>query len=247
MSGQPTSQPTVRRHSSLMPSTSGLLELFSQTPGSKDAVQNSRRETSRLWHADAIHRAKNLSQMAISLAAVADHPSRRWLRPETSAQVRSLARAYDVLSEADDGSHQVPCTALLTEIATRLTDIFGKTRGVSVRLDVPSILVAPSVRRVLILLCSELIINALKYAYPSNIGGVIGVRLQTDESNIHLTVEDEGVGLSGSSSTGEGSGLIEQLCAVAGAAFTRASGANGRGLRVDIRVPVMIPATRDDD
>lgn len=244
MSEQPTSQPTVRRHSSLMPSTSGLLELFSQTPSSKDAVANSRRETSRLWHADAIHRAKNLSQMAISLAAVADHPSRRWLRPETCAEVRSLARAYDALSDVNDGSHRVPCAALLMEIANRLTDIFGKTRGVSIRLDVPPILVAPSVRRVLILLCSELIINALKYAYPSNMGGVIGVRLFTDDSSIHLIVEDDGVGLSGNSSAGEGSGLIKQLCAVAGAAFTRASGANGRGLRVDIMVKV--PMTRDD-
>ena len=239
MSGQLTSQPTIQRQSPSTPSASGLLELFSQTPRSTVAVQNqARRENSRLWHADAIHRAKNLAQMAVSLAAVADHPSRQWLRPETAAQVRRLARAYDALAEVDDGQHQVPCAALLTEVATCLTDIFGKTRGISIKIAVPSVLVAPSIRRVLVLLCSELIINALKYAYPSGVGGVISVRMLTDGSYIHLTVEDDGVGLSDSSSTGEGSGLVQQLSAVAGAVLNRTIGACGRGLRVDIMAPI---------
>lgn len=238
MGGQLTSRPSIRKPVPLAPSATGLLELFSRTSPVKQAVTSaSGRETGRLWRADAIHRAKNLAQMAVSLADIADHPSRQWLRPEIAAQIRCLSRAYDALAEDEGMPQQVPCAVLLTEIASRLTDIFGAPRGVSVELDVPSISIAPAVRRVLILLCSELIINALKYAYPSNSGGVINIQLRTRESYVEMTVEDDGVGLNDSASAGQGTGLIERLCALVGANLVRGPGANGRGLRVEVTVP----------
>ena len=237
MGGQLTSQPSIRKPLPLAPSATGLLELFSRTSPHKDTVTSSAgRETGRLWRADAIHRAKNLAQMAVSLADVADHPSRQWLRPEVAAQIRCLARAYDALAEDEGTVQQVPCSVLLNEIASRLTEIFGVPRGISVKLNVPSISAAPAVRRVLVLLCSELIINALKYAYPSNARGVISVRLRADESHVQLTVNDDGAGLAHNASAGQGTGLIERLCAVVGADLVRGPGANSCGLRVQITV-----------
>ena len=242
MGGQRTSQPSIREPLPLAPSATGLLALFSRTSFVKDVVTGSAgRDTARLWRTDAIHRAKNLAQMAVSLADIADHPSRQWLRPEIAAQIRCLARAYDALAEDEGVSQQVPCAVLLSEIASRLIAIFGAPRGVSVELDVPSISIIPAVRRVLILLCSELIINALKYAYPSNAGGVIRVRLRAYGSQVQMVVEDDGVGVDDSASAGQGTGLIERLCAIVGADLVRGPGANGRGLRVEVTVPASTP------
>jgi two-component sensor histidine kinase len=42
---------------------------------------------------------------------------------------------------------------------------------------------------------NELVSNAGKYAYPNRAGGLIWVRLQTENEAIAISVRDEGVGL----------------------------------------------------
>ncbi|MGI4730421.1 MAG: ATP-binding protein [Janthinobacterium lividum] len=179
--------------------------------------------------------------MTTALADVADHPSRRWLPPEVTTQARRLSRAYDELGVDDDDQVRVPCAPLLTEIATRLADIFGRSRQVAIIISAEAVLLPSDVRRALLLMGSELVINALKYGYPTGAGGTISVSLIAQSGEVELIVEDDGIGLIETYSAGHGGGLLEQLRVVLGAKVTRTTGLAGHGFRVSILVPIDVP------
>lgn len=219
----------------------GLLELFAPTRSpTSTRIAMARSEHARLWRADAIHRAKNMAQMTTSLANVAEHPSRGWLPPDVTSQARRLSRAYEELSVSDDANAPVPCAALLTEIATRLADIFGRSRQIVITVCAEAVLLPPDVRRALVLIGSELVINALKYGYPTEAGGTIAVSLVARYGEVEMIVEDDGVGVAETYLAGNGGGLLEQLQVVLGATLTRTTGRKGHGFRVSITVPIEI-------
>ncbi|WP_174298913.1 ATP-binding protein [Sphingomonas bacterium] len=179
--------------------------------------------------------------MTASLATVADHPSRRGLPPEVTMRARRLSRAYDELGVDDDAQARVPCAALLTEIATRLADIFGRSRQVAITVSAGVVLLPSDVRRALLLMASELVINALKYGYPAEAGGTIAVGLAAGDGAVELVVEDDGVGRVEHYRAGQGGGLLEQLGVVLGATIARTQGRSGQGFRVSILMPVDVP------
>lgn len=216
-----------------------LLELFAPTIAPVPVNASSVRSGySRLWRADAIHRAKNMAQLTVSLANVADHPSRLWLPREVTSQARCLSRAYEELGSEEGARASVPCAELLTEVASRLGDIFGRCRQIAITVSADAVSAPSDVRRALILIGSELIINALKYGYPTGTGGTISVSLATWHGEIELVVEDDGVGLVDSYSEGHGGGLLDQLRTVLGATVTRHTNRKGHGYRVATSVPV---------
>ena len=246
MRAETISQPEAIRQLPPLAVEIGLLELFAPTRLPTPAITPlPRSEHAPLWRADAIHRAKNMAQMTISLADVAGHPSRRWLPPEVTTQARRLSRVYDELGVDDDNQTHVPCAALLTEIATRLADIFGRSRQVAMTISAEAVLLPPDVRRALVLMGSELIINALKYGYPTEAGGTISVSLTATNGKVELVVEDDGIGLVETYSAGQGGGLLEQLRVVLGATVTRTAGGTGHGFRVSTSVPIDMPQGHD--
>lgn len=217
----------------------GLLELFAPTRAPAPAdISSPRSEHAPLWREDAIHRAKNMAQMSTSFANVADHPLRRWLPTEVTAQARCLSRAYEELGIDGDTKAPVPCAALLTEISTRLADIFGRSRHVAIVISAEPVLLPAGVRRALLLMGSELVINALKYGYPNDAGGTISVRLAARHGEVELIVEDDGIGRVETYSAGHGGGLLEQLSAVLTATVTRTAGGSGHGFRVSTLMPI---------
>lgn len=240
MRNEMISQFSTSQQRSTIAMETGLLELFAPTCQPKPMDRSvSRREYASLWRADAIHRAKNMAQMTTALADVADHPTRRWLPPEVLTQAKRLSRAYDQLG-IDDASHAlVPCAALLTEIVARLADIFGRSRNVAIVVLVEEILLSRDVRRALLLMASELIINALKYGYPTAAGGTIRVSLAAHCGRVKLIVEDDGVGLVETYAAGHGGGLLEQFRTVLGATVTRNTSEKGHGFRVATSLPAL--------
>lgn len=219
-----------------------LLELFAPTRARRlNALSTSREGHARLWRADAIHRAKNMAQMTMSLANVADDPSRQWLPPELVMQARRLSRAYEELGVDDDAELRLPCAGLLAEIAARLGDIFGRSRLVAIKISAAAISLPPDVRRALVLTASELIINALKYGYAAEAGGTIMVSLTLAHDTVDLIVEDDGTGRVEDYRAGQGGGLLGQLGTVLGATMTRACGAKGHGFRVAVSMPIDKP------
>lgn len=209
-----------------------MLELFAPLATSGKDGSMGRLANAPLWRSDAIHRAKNLAQLMSSLARVAAHPSREWLAGDIVAQSRSLARAYEELGTEIRPRDLVPCASLLIEVATRLTRIFGTARGIAITVDADPVFMVPDMRRALVLMCSEMIINALKYGFPAETGGSILVRLTNGEGGVTLIVEDDGDGHVAHHSAGHGSHLLAQLGRVLGASVVRSPGVKGRGYRI---------------
>lgn len=213
-----------------------ILQLFSPSVLSPSKAFSAQVDHASLWRADAIHRARNMAQMTSSLANIAEHPSRRWLPDDTVAKARSLARAYEELGTDCGSTEMVPCVPLLATIATHLAKIFGSARDIAVSVDADTVLLVPDMRRALILMCSELIINALKYGYPLGTGGTIRVALKNGDSGLSLVVENDGVDFATDSPANQGSALLDRLSTVLGAALQRGSCSHGHGYRVGAMV-----------
>lgn len=213
----------------------GLLELFA--PSAPPASPN-RSEYAQLWSSDAIHRANNLAQLSVSLAGVAENSSRRWLSPAIATQARSLSRLFAELGIDPDPTEYLPCADMVTQVASRLTSIFGQARNITCKVATQAIYLPAEQRRALVLICSELVINALKYAFVSEAGGVICVRLEQRRCAIELVVEDNGTGTSKTYSKGHGGALIDELASLLGAQITRTCRADGAtGYRISVWVP----------
>lgn len=218
-----------------------LLELFAPTSGNTTVNRHSfNGNNAALWRSDAIHRAKNLAQLTISLANIAEHPSRSWLPVEVTAQARSLSRAYEELGDDGDEHENMPCATLLSEVATRLTNVFGRARQVAILVEATPLLLPRDMRRALVLMCSEMVINALKYGYPAETTGTISVVLASTPDGIELVVEDDGVGIVKNYAPGQGGGLLDQLAGVAGTVLKRTTGGSGHGFRVSAMMPVHV-------
>lgn len=218
-----------------------MLELFAPINGRSDSGTIQRRiNNAPLWRSDAIHRAKNLAQLTLSLAHLAEHPSRRWLAEDLVTHSRSLARAYEELGTDAGPGQMLPCVPLLTEIATRLTLIFGHARDITIVIDAAPVSLVADMRRALILMCSEMVINALKYAFPVASGGIIRISLINEEERLSLVVEDNGVGTAIQCSGGQGSALLAMLSNVLGASVTRDLGSEGHGYRVAATMPMSL-------
>lgn len=218
-----------------------MLELFAPSTAVAGLGCSRPQPDASLWRSDAIHRANNLAQMTASLAILGKHPARRWLPDDWETQARGLARVYEELGTGGDEGGPLPCVPLLTEVATRLTYIFGHTRQIVAIVRGDPVSLAPDQRRALVLMCSELTINALKYAFPAEGGGSISVNLTRSTDRLMMVVEDDGVGSIDGHSSGEGGELLDRLASILSASVTRAPGWNGHGFRVEVTVPDVRP------
>ncbi len=218
-----------------------MLDLFAPTAARLPNVGARELNMVSLWRKDAIHRAKNLSQLSTSLANLVTGP-RRWDAVEVAAPARALARTYDALSLDNESAIQVPCFDMVSDVAMRLTLIFGRARNIAMRFSGDEVLATPEHRRALALICSELVINALKYAFPAEGPGTIAVAFGHRPTGIELVVADDGPAVPGEYRPGQGSGLLDRLAQICGATLTRSTSSGGTGLRVTVRVPLAVSA-----
>ena len=190
-----------------------------------------------LWASDAIHRANNLAQMAIGLSRI--EPTRFGLDANSliAADAEALAAMYAELGSAADPLVALPCGMMLERITTALVAMFGRGLPIDLRLGVDDIDLMPDRRRAMILIASELLINALKYAFAGRGSGVIHVSLGTRGEVCELVVEDDGIGLTGTEPSGSGSGLVAAMTGLLDGHFER-GGRLGGGARLSIIFPL---------
>jgi two-component sensor histidine kinase len=91
------------------------------------------------------------------------------------------------------------------------------------------------------LIVNELVTNAVKYAFPNKVPGIISIHLEPDEKGgVAVQIEDTGVGMKESAKNGGlGMQLVDGLRRQIGATLDRVE---GLGTKYEIRVP---PALRD--
>ncbi len=196
-----------------------------------------------MWEAEFTHRTKNLAQLFTSLGQVAARLPDLGNPDEVARQAAALSVAYAELGQDGESAAGFPCARLLRQVVLGLVALFEPNPGaIAVTFASDELSLSHDRCRALVLVASELIVNALKYAFPAGGGGTIGVSLIVAGNWVELVVEDNGVGLSGSEQPGRGVPLIDALCAKLDATLDRASPAQGLRISLNFRVAERVSA-----
>lgn len=160
------------------------------------------------------HRTKNdlaIISSAITLQGNAsDNTAVKEALAAANARVHVVAQAQDRLRGDHDGG-LVDLSSYVTGLCNGLGDLLRDVRPIAVRvsccpLDVPS-----SVAVHVGLIVNELVTNSLKYAYPTERGGIILVNIELEGARLIVTVTDDGVGCAEGDKPGLGSKLVRLL------------------------------------
>ncbi len=177
----------------------GILRDVTERRAAAEAIMSSLREKELLLN-EIHHRVKNNLQIICSLINLqinrptGSSAEKRELR-DMEARVRSMALAHELLYNSDDfGS--VDFSAYAQQLCDYLMDAYGADRQ-RIRLlisvddvDLPLDKAIPCG-----LIINELVVNALKHAFPGNRPGTLRVDLhRTSSQAAELTVRDDGVG-----------------------------------------------------
>lgn len=140
------------------------------------------------------HRVKNNMQVISSLIELASYDIRevadRKVLDETQERIRAMAQLHELLYRSDDLS-SIDAGDYLEAVVNEL--VLGHSfSGIEFTADRGTLDIDRAVP--LGLIANELVLNAIKYAYPGRSDGIIRVSLRIDGSTLLLAVQDEGRG-----------------------------------------------------
>jgi PAS domain S-box-containing protein len=162
------------------------------------------------------HRAKNSLAVAASLLAIQGRrqPDRavRALFEEAQDRLNAMARVHDLLSKSESDQR--------VDLATYVTDLCEALRPITedagrVSFDVSAedgILVEADTAFALGIVLTELITNAVKYAFPPPRSGTIFAKAQRGEpGRVEVSIKDDGIGMASFREGSLGYGLVRSL------------------------------------
>lgn len=196
------------------------------------------------------HRVKNNLAMISSLVSLeADRLTREEDREafeRVQGRIRAMALIYDMLYRSED--------VLDVELSTYLKSLFDSFResyleglGGGVELVEELEPARLDLKRAIPLgiIVTELLTNAVKYAFPGGRSGRISASLRVEGGVALVAIEDDGVGIAGAEreegSTGTGLRLVDLLSDQIEGRLTRGTGPGGRGLRCELALRLAPP------
>jgi two-component sensor histidine kinase len=147
--------------------------------------------------AELAHRvANNFATIAALMRqksmSVAD-PQAKWALEETIEQVGVMARIHGRLCVGDNAA-SFDSRAFLQELCADIKASVGSLRPLAIECSAISHSLPMAAAVPLALILNELITNAVKYAFPKGRPGSIRANLDKFGRQLHLTVQDDGVG-----------------------------------------------------
>jgi PAS domain S-box-containing protein len=162
------------------------------------------------------HRAKNSLAVAASLLAIQGRrqPDRavRALFEEAQDRLNAMARVHDLLSKSESEQR--------VDLATYVTDLCEALRPITedderIGFDVSAengILVEADTAFALGIILTELVTNAVKYAFPPPRSGTIFARARRgDPGRLEVSIRDDGIGMASFREGSLGYGLVRSL------------------------------------
>ncbi|MEO6396061.1 MAG: sensor histidine kinase [Devosia sp.] len=189
------------------------------------------------------HRVANSLQI---IASVLMQSARRVQSDETRGylhdahhRIMSVASMQRQLAVTRQGS--VELRPYFTELCASIgASMIRDHKMVTLNVEIDDAAVAAEISVSLGLIVTELVINALKHAFPAGRHGRIVVRYTSDEQGWGLTVADDGVGMEPNTTAvkpGLGTSIIEALTAQLGGELVVASSAKGTEVSISKRAP----------
>ncbi len=148
------------------------------------------------------HRVKNNLQIVSSLLNL---QASRLRSSEIQAEFRSARIRVAALATvhrhlyAHGEVQSINMQAFLLDLCERLFEAMGETLGGRLTLEVeaPELEMSSDQAVPISLIVTEVVANAIKFAYPAGQGGVIRVRLLQCGDSAELDIADDGIGLAG--------------------------------------------------
>jgi two-component sensor histidine kinase len=181
------------------------------------------------------HRTKNDVMIIVSLLRL---QARRASVEEIKDALMGAARRVEVMAEVNDFLRDAPGTVemdqYLGELCRKLGDSLSGVRPIAIRVEADRVHLPAKDAVPIGIITNELVTNCLKYAFPENCVGTISVRLH-DDGDIHLVVEDDGIGCEENVKEGSGSMLMQLMTRQLGGTLKRSRPTNG--CRVEVSIP----------
>lgn len=156
------------------------------------------------------HRIKNSLQIVSSLlglqASRAEDVSARDALRAAATRIQSIAKIHDAL-QLSDGKAEVDFGDVLRNMCETLEVMAGDPSKVSVVVDADYTKIPTSLAQPLVLAVNELVVNALRHAFPDGRPGIVRVVAKAADGKLRVTVADDGVGLPEISTEGRGYGM----------------------------------------
>ncbi len=156
------------------------------------------------------HRIKNSLQVVASLLQMQqrreENPGAREALANAVARIRSIAAIHEAL-QVGEGADRVDLGRTLQTMCRGLQEMAGETRSVAILVSVEPIETSIAFAQPLTLAVNELVINALRHAFPGNRTGTIRVCVSQAQAKLRIVVADDGAGMSTSNLEGGGYGV----------------------------------------
>ncbi len=200
------------------------------------------RERAELLLGEVNHRVANSLAMVASLITLQSNVLRneeaRNALAETQARIQAIAGVHRHLYVTDD-VRSVQIGDYLRSLAAELeTTMRASGLDGRIQVQVDNILIATERAASLGVVVTELVTNALKYAYVGNSRGEVRILCSRDETVIDLSVEDDGVGWDGHGvpqGTGLGTRIVKAMAHALGASVVYQD--TRPGTRVNLKFP----------
>ncbi len=167
------------------------------------------------------HRIKNSLQIVASLMGMQErrepNAAARGALHAATARIQAVARMHDAL-QLNGSSDAVNLGALIETMCASLQTMAGDPTRVKVVVEVEPIEVPIAIAQPVVLAVNELVLNALRHAFPGERGGTISVSLDHVDGTLRAVVTDDGVGLPAghARSGGFGMKLVHMMAAKIG-------------------------------
>lgn len=210
------------------------------SPAGPDAARRNAIDVRDVLVREAHHRIQNSLSLVVALLEIqrrqiADRQAQEVLQTAVS-QVLGIAQVHCLLQnvEGRDNLEIDAVLAVVTQGTARLAP-----RDVEVTYaGLPGVVIGADRAVPISLICTELVTNALKHAFPSGRGGTVSVSLsQRDDGSLLLAVTDSGIGTGVAGGEGGlGSKVVQALARQIGAQID-ISAQPGIGTTVQVRIP----------
>ena len=156
------------------------------------------------------HRIKNSLQIVASLMRVQERretnaAAQQALRAAT-ARIEAVASIHDAL-QLTGGGDDVNVGALVATMCRSLQSMAGDPEAVQVIVHADFIHVPIALAQPMVLAVNELVLNALRHAFPNGRCGAVSVTVARDGGELRVVVADDGIGLPAGYQDGLGFGM----------------------------------------
>jgi PAS domain S-box-containing protein len=209
-----------------------------------EALKRALSDKDRLYQ-ELQHRVKNSLALIVSLLSLEsgtiEEESARMPLDEAQVRVRTIGLLYEQLYRTRS-IVDIDLGTYLAEVARAVVESPLGQRGLRLELDCETCSIATDRAVSAGLLFAELASNSVKHAFPSGGLGRIRLRLRSEQGEVMLLLEDDGVGLPEGFDLDEGKGLgsllITQLAEQLGGRAEARPGIEGKGAGFLVRFPL---------